>query len=91
MYKLLYILPSNGVAATVTISYPVFPLIPPYSVSESPNPLFSLDPVAGFEPEGRGFESLPAYHMNQVPTRALNSRRQVGSPSGVSHDQRPLA
>jgi len=30
---------------TVTISYPVFPLIPPYSVSESPNPLFFLDLV----------------------------------------------
>ena len=45
------------------ISSPVFPLIPPYSVSESPNPLFFLDPVAGFEPEGRGFESLPAYHF----------------------------
>ena len=52
--------------ATVTISSPVFPLIPPYSVSESPNPLFLLNPVAGFEPEGRGFESLPAYHLESV-------------------------
>ena len=44
--------------STVTISSPtrrlrlLLPLIPPYSVSESPNPLFFLDPVAGFEPEG---------------------------------------
>ena len=49
-------------ALTVTISYPVFPRIPPHSVPESPKSLFFLDLVAGFEPEGRGFESLPAYH-----------------------------
>ena len=58
MYKLLYILPLHGVAATVTISYPtrrlrlLLPSIPPYSVSEFPNPSFFLDLVAGFEPEG---------------------------------------
>ena len=44
--------------STVTISSPTRRLrlllhyTPPYSVSESPNPLFFLDPVAGFEPEG---------------------------------------
>ena len=37
---------------TVTISYLVFPLIPPSSVSEPSKSLFFLDLVSGFEPEG---------------------------------------
>ena len=40
---------------------PVFPRIPPHSLSESRNYLDVLDLRSGFEPEGRGFESLPAY------------------------------
>ena len=39
---------------------PVFPLIPAYSRSESRNYLDFLRVRSGFEPEGRGFESLPA-------------------------------
>ena len=39
-----------------------------------------------FEPEGRGFESLPACHINQLLTYTLISRRQVGFPSSVTHD-----
>jgi hypothetical protein len=39
-------------SSTVTISSPVFPPIPPHSVSESPKSLFFQDVVAGFEPEG---------------------------------------
>ena len=38
---------------------PVFPLIPAYSRSESRNYLDFLEVRSGFEPEGRGFESLP--------------------------------
>ena len=87
----MYILAPYGAAATVTISSPVFRLIPPYSASESPNPLFLLDLGAGFEPEGRGFESLPAYHMNQLLTCALIFRRQVDFPSSVTHRANALA
>ena len=30
-----------------------------------------LDRVTGYEPVGRGFESLPAYQKHQVPFRVL--------------------
>ena len=39
---------------------PVFPLIPPYSVSESPKSLFFLDLASGFEPEGESPKATSA-------------------------------
>ena len=30
-------------------------------------PVAQLDRVSGYEPEGRGFESLPAYHKSPKP------------------------
>ena len=32
-------------------------------------PIAQLDRVTGYEPVGRGFESLPAYHLTGYPIR----------------------
>jgi hypothetical protein len=50
-----------GALSRVTILCP-FPLVPAYSRAESRHYLDFLKVRSGFEPEGRGFESLPAYH-----------------------------
>jgi len=63
---------------------PVFPLIPAYSRSESRNYLDFLRVRSGFEPEGRGFESLPACHSS---TACACPKRRVSDCAGVDSTQ----
>jgi hypothetical protein len=73
VYKSLYRIVLGGTAATVTVSYRVFPRIPPHSRSRSRKSLFFLNLVSGFEPGG------------SCERRASSEYRQAASASAASY------
>ena len=75
----------------MTFRMPLGAVLCRYLPRRERNFAFSLGGNSFFEPEGRGFESLPAYHINQALTCALISRRQVGFPSSVTRELNAMA
>ncbi len=51
-------------------------------------PVAQLDRVSGYEPEGRGFESLPAYQNRQIPIRVSACFHSEGTRNELQEQRR---